>query len=146
MALLDKIRRNGVPLAEYAGTPPYRGVMTGFNEAFLIDTPTRDRLVRDDPRCAAIIKPYLRGQDIERWWSPPSGLHMILLKSSGDHPWPWAMLATREPLKRTSSDLSLAPSAHETIRNLNDHTGEERGLRHREDHGRFWWKRVIRLL
>jgi hypothetical protein len=70
MALLDKIKRNGVPLAEYAGVKPYRGVLTGLNEAFLIDTPTRDRFVRDHLSCAELIKPYLRGQDIERWCAP----------------------------------------------------------------------------
>jgi Eco57I restriction-modification methylase len=89
-ALLEKIRRNGVPLAEYAGLKPLYGIKTGFNEAFLIDGPTRDKLVADDPACADVIKPYQRGQDIDRWWSLPSGLHMIVLKSSSDYPWPWA--------------------------------------------------------
>lgn len=84
VALLEKIKRNGVPLAEYAGVKLYRGVLTGFNEAFLIDTPTRDRLVKDDPGCADIIKPYLRGQDIERWWSPWNGLWMIFARRGID--------------------------------------------------------------
>ncbi len=35
MALLNKIRRNGVPLREYAGASPMYGIKTGFNEAFL---------------------------------------------------------------------------------------------------------------
>lgn len=75
--LIEKIRRNGIPLSEYAGVKPYRGVLTGFNEAFLIDTPTRDRLVQEDPRSAEIIKPYLRGQDIKRWVPEWAGLWMI---------------------------------------------------------------------
>jgi hypothetical protein len=79
-ALLEKIRRNGMPLVEYVGAKPLYGIKTGFNEAFMIDTPTRDGLVADDPPCAEVIKPYQRGQDIERWWSPPSGLYMIVLK------------------------------------------------------------------
>jgi hypothetical protein len=48
--LMEKIRHNGVPLAEFAGVKPYRGVLTGLNEAFLIDTSTKERLVREDPR------------------------------------------------------------------------------------------------
>jgi hypothetical protein len=63
-----------MPLVEYVGAKPLYGIKTGFNEAFMIDTPTRDGLVADDPPCAEVIKPYQRGQDIERWWSPPSGL------------------------------------------------------------------------
>ena len=75
--LMAKIRRAGVPLTEFAGVKPYRGVLTGFNEAFLIDPPTKERLVRDDPRSAEIIKPYLRGQDIKRWSPEWDGLWMI---------------------------------------------------------------------
>jgi hypothetical protein len=45
----------------------YRGVVTGYNKAFVIDQATRDRLVAEDPRSAEIIKPWLRGRDIKRW-------------------------------------------------------------------------------
>lgn len=83
-ALMDKLRRVGVPLVEFAGVKPYRGVLTGFNEAFLIDTPTRDRLVRDDPKCAEIIKPFLRGQDIKRWSPEWAGLWMIFTRRGID--------------------------------------------------------------
>ena len=74
MDLLDKIRRNGVPLADYAGVNPKNGIKTGLNEAYLITAAERDRLVQDNPACTSIIKPCLRGQDIDRWYSPDSGL------------------------------------------------------------------------
>jgi hypothetical protein len=142
VALLDKIKRNGVPLADYAGVKPYRGVLTGLNEAFVIDTPTRDQLVRDDPACAEIIKPYLRGQDIERWWSPPSALHMIALKSSGDHPWPWADSPDEAEAEKRFE--AAYPSLHAHMKEwesfVDPDTHKRRGLRHREDHGHFWWE------
>jgi hypothetical protein len=142
VALLEKIRKNGVPLEEYAGTKPYRGVLTGLNEAFIVDTPTRDRLVKDDPSCAAIIKPYLRGQDIDRWWSPPSGLHMIMLKSSGDHSWPWADAPDEAEAEKRFK--AAHPSLHSHMKTwesfVDTETAKRRGLRHREDHGRFWWE------
>jgi Eco57I restriction-modification methylase len=142
VALLDKIRRNGVPLAEYAGVKPLYGIKTGLNEAFLVDTPTRDRLVKDDPGCAAIIKPYLRGQDIERWWSPLTGLHMIVLKSSGDHHWPWADAPDDADAERRFK--AAYPSLHAHMKKwesfVASDTGKMRGLRHREDQGRFWWE------
>jgi hypothetical protein len=65
VALLAKISKSGVPLADYAGVKPLYGIKTGLNEAFLIDSSTRDQLVNDDPKCAEMIKPYLRGQDIK---------------------------------------------------------------------------------
>ena len=41
-------------------------------------------LVRDDPACADITKPYLRGQDIGRLAPDWQGLWMIVLASSGN--------------------------------------------------------------
>ena len=77
MALIEKVRRIGVPLKEYAGSRPFRGVTTGLNEAFLIDTPTKERIVSADPKSAEVIKPYLRGQDIQRWAPAWAGLWML---------------------------------------------------------------------
>ena len=65
--LMRKIQRVGVPLKEFAGVKPYYGIKTGFNEAFLIDEVTKNKLVQSDSKCAEIIKPLLRGQDIKRW-------------------------------------------------------------------------------
>jgi hypothetical protein len=82
--LLAKIQRVGIPLTEFSGVKPYRGVLTGLNEAFLIDTTTKNRLVREDPRCAEVIKPYLRGQDIKRWSPEWAGLWMIFARRGID--------------------------------------------------------------
>jgi SAM-dependent methyltransferase len=69
MALLRKIERNGRRLEEFVGARPAYGIKTGYNDAFLIKDDERERLVRDDPGSAEIIKPYLRGKDIGRWAS-----------------------------------------------------------------------------
>ncbi|HRQ79581.1 MAG TPA: Eco57I restriction-modification methylase domain-containing protein [Azospirillaceae bacterium] len=132
LALMDKIARAGAPLVEYAGTKPYRGVLTGLNEAFLIDGATRRRLIDQDPACAELIKPYLRGQDVKRWASPASDLFMIVMKSSGDHSWPWAQADN----ETTAEKLFAAtyPSLHRWFK-----PWEER-LRKRQDKGRYWWE------
>ena len=67
--LLQKIRRTGKSLKSFAGVKPLRGIVTGCNEAFLIDTPTRDSIIKADPKSSEIIFPYLRGQDVNRWQS-----------------------------------------------------------------------------
>ena len=79
-ALMQAIRARGVPLAQFVGTKPYRGVLTGLNEAFLIDEARRAELISQDPGCAAIIKPYLRGQDVKRWVPDWQGLWMIFAR------------------------------------------------------------------
>nr|MBA2350512.1 Eco57I restriction-modification methylase domain-containing protein [Burkholderiales bacterium] len=65
--LLERICASGRPLREYVGSPFYRGITTGFNEAFIIDGAIRTRLIADDPKSAEIIKPFLRGRDLKRW-------------------------------------------------------------------------------
>jgi hypothetical protein len=79
-ALLTKVRANGIPLGDYAGLRPLYGIKTGFNEAFLIDTATKERLIREDSRAGEIIKPYLRGQDIDRWLPDWANLWMIFAR------------------------------------------------------------------
>lgn len=73
VALFNKIKESGIPLAEQVGSAPMYGVKTGFNQAFLIDTPTRDRLVAEHGSADEIIKPYLRGQDVARWHGANNG-------------------------------------------------------------------------
>jgi len=127
---MRKIRDNGVPLAEFAGVKPLYGIKTGLNEAFLIDTPMKERLVREDPRSAEIIKPYLRGQDIKRWTPEWNGFWMIVLKSSDDHAWPWSDAGNgAEEVFRQSY-----PSLHGHMKPL------EGRLRKRQDKSRYWWE------
>ena len=45
----------------------YRGILTGYNEAFIIDNQTKEALIASDPSSAEILKPILRGRDIKRY-------------------------------------------------------------------------------
>lgn len=67
--LIQKLRSTGKPLKSFAGVKPLRGIVTGCNEAFLIDSKTRNEIVKADPKSAEIIHPYFRGQDVNRWQS-----------------------------------------------------------------------------
>ena len=142
VALIEKIKRNGVSLREYANVEPMYGIKTGLNEAFLIDTAIRDRIVAQEPAAEEIIKPYLRGQDIQRWSSPDTGLFMIRMKSSSDHPWPWANAEDEEEAERIFKETY--PVLHQHFKALEEFqdpkTKKTRGLRHREDQGRWWWE------
>jgi hypothetical protein len=65
-ALIKRIEAQGIPLKKW-DIQINRGILTGFNEAFIIDTETRDRLVKEDPKSAEIIKPILRGEDVKAY-------------------------------------------------------------------------------
>lgn len=66
--LIEKIKHNGTPLSKFVDGKIFYGIKTGFNEAFVIDRATRDRLIALDPKSAEIIKPFLAGRDVKRYF------------------------------------------------------------------------------
>ena len=50
-----------------SGNSIYYGIKTGCNEAFIVNTAVRDRLISEDPSSERILKPILRGRDITRY-------------------------------------------------------------------------------
>jgi len=55
----------------------YRGILTGLNEAFIIDSDTKEHLITLDVSNKKIIKPLLRGKDIKSFENNWSGLWLI---------------------------------------------------------------------
>ncbi len=78
--IITKILMAGKPLDEYVNKKIYRGVLTGLNEAFVIDKDTKERLITEDPNSAEIIKPFLAGRDIKRYQKPHSEKFLIFAK------------------------------------------------------------------
>ena len=65
-SIKEKIERVGKPLKDW-DINIYRGVLTGCNEAFIISGAKKDELIAADPKSAEIIRPILRGKDINRY-------------------------------------------------------------------------------
>lgn len=82
--LLSRLRNAGMPLGEYVKGRLYRGILTGLNEAFVVDQATRDKLILDDPKSAEIIKPFLRGRDVKQWRLEAQGLWLIFTRRGTD--------------------------------------------------------------
>jgi hypothetical protein len=129
-ALLEKIRITGIPLKHYAGYRPQRGLLTGLNEAFIIDGPTSDRLVRASKKSEEIMRPILRGRDVDRWRSHDSGCFLITLASSENADWPWSDCGTR------AEDVFRS-----TFPAIYDHfLPFKKALIERQDQGRYYWE------
>ena len=77
-----KIEAVGTPLKEW-DISIYRGVLTGYNEAFIISTAKRDEILancqteEERQRTEALIRPILRGKDIKRYSYDWAGLWLI---------------------------------------------------------------------
>ena len=66
----------GTPLKEMP-ISIYRGILTGFNDAFFIDGKTREKLIAENSKSAELIKPLLRGRDIEAWETEAKEQYLI---------------------------------------------------------------------
>ena len=75
-SVMDKMKAKGTLLKDW-DVAIYRGVLTGYNKAFLIDNDAKDALIAEDPNSAKIIKPILRGRDIQRYRAKWAGLWLI---------------------------------------------------------------------
>jgi hypothetical protein len=124
--LLNKVKEIGVPLGKYVNGRIYRGVLTGLNEAFVIDELTKNRLIEQDSKSADVIKPFLAGRDIKRYMPFPEGRYLILFpkgwtkKQTTENHWEWLQLN----FPAIASHLASFSQA-----------AQKRG-----DKGDFWWE------
>ena len=128
--LLQKIRSKGVPLGEYVNGKIYRGVLTGLNEAFVIDRETRDSLIEADPKSAEIIKPFLAGRDIKRYQEPRSDKFLILIKAGDTKKW-FGDLNEEEAWEKVEEKYPAV------MRYLKDFEVKAKA---RYDKGNYWWE------
>ena len=77
-----KMETVGTPLKDW-NINIYRGVLTGYNEAFIITTEKRDEILAncqsedERTRTAELIRPILRGRDIKRYGYDWASLYLI---------------------------------------------------------------------
>ena len=65
-----------MPLSDWNLTINF-GIKTGYNDAFIIDENTKNRLIEEDPKSAEIIRPILRGKDIKKYSYEFKNLYII---------------------------------------------------------------------
>jgi adenine-specific DNA-methyltransferase len=130
-ALMQKLRAAGTPLGEYVDGKFYRGILTGFNEAFVIDRETRDRLIAEDPKSNEIIKPFLRGRDVKRWSVNFDGQYLIKIESSENKKHPWSGLEDKEAEKVFAKTY---PAVYGFMRQYREQ------LVQRCDQGKYFWE------
>lgn len=109
----EKIEKIGKPLRDW-NVNIYRGVLTGLNEAYIIDTLTKERLCKEDPKSLEILKPILRGRDIQRYGHKWAGIWLIASDFDIDVP-------------------KLYPAIYKYLKQF------ELKAKKRDDQGKSWW-------
>ena len=81
-SIKSKVDAVGTPLKDWDIQINF-GIKTGFNDAFIIDSQTRDEILSkckceyERVRTTEIIRPILRGRDIKRYSYQYAGLYLI---------------------------------------------------------------------
>lgn len=125
--LMTKLRAAGKPLGEYVNGKIYRGILTGLNEAFVIDAATKERLIAEDLRSAEVIKPFLAGRDVKRYQTPKVDKYLVLLEKG----------VTNEKRKGVDAEIWLKttyPAIHSWLKPF------EEKAKIRADKGEYWWE------
>ncbi len=115
-------------MSAYVNGKIYYGIKTGLNEAFVIDDETKKRLIKEDRKCADLIKPFLAGKDIQRYQLPETTSHLIFMPKG------W----TRSHYGKSRNAWSWLKENYPAIANhLHPFSAK---AEKRSDQGDYWWE------
>ena len=129
--LLEKLRNAGKPLGEWIERRFYRGILTGLNEAFVVDGATRDKLIKEHTSSAEVLKPILRGRDVKRWQVDFAEKYLIIIESSENRTHPWSGRSADEAEELFANTY---PAIHAHLQTFRDRLIE------RYDQGKYFWE------
>ena len=110
--VFDKVMKAGKPLGEYVQGQFFRGVTSGLNDAFIINSETRKALVRKNEANEELIKPLLGGEDVRRYFIEDPGVWLIFARRGVDidrYP------AIREHLAKWKAELTPKKSSSDKV-------------------------------
>ena len=134
-AVFEKVMKAGRPLGDYVQRKFFRGLLTGLNDAFVITTEQRNKIIEQSPTSAPLIKPFLGGEDIRRYRIEDDGKLMIVI------PCGW----TRTEIAKVKKGCASEKQAWEWLKanraGIANHLEQfEDALRKRQDQGDFFWE------
>ena len=116
---------------EVANNTIYRGILTGLNEAFIIDETTRSIIIAADQSASTLLFPMLRGEDLRPWYKENEGRWLIGLP----HQW------TRETFGPGISEEAAWSAFQQRHPSLANHLAPfADAARKRGDKGEYWWE------
>lgn len=132
-SLLARVQAVGRPLLSLVDGRVSRGITTGLNDAFTLNSDERAELVTKHPASDRIIVPYLGGREVKRWHVESSDNWLIKLESSANVEHPWSGMAddeAEECFKKTWPAI---------FERFTDGAMRQR-LIDRDDQGRYYWE------
>ena len=126
--LLSKFYENSEPLGKFVGNQIYRGLLTGLNDAFIVDQNTYNKIVSNDKVSKKLLKPFLMGRDVHEYFFDPSNRYLICIPRGYTN-------STKQP--KQDAWLWLK----ESFPGIADHLLPfEEQAKKRQDKGEYWWE------
>jgi adenine-specific DNA-methyltransferase len=132
-SIKQKIETVGTPLKDW-DINIYRGILTGFNDAFIIDEETKKRLIAEDPKSAEVLCPILRGRDIKKYTAKFANLYLIGIQTG----WTNKERNNQDPELFFKNKYPAIYAHFKTIGNKEQ--TKSKGLYLRDDKGDYWWE------
>ncbi|ANV97845.1 restriction endonuclease [Helicobacter enhydrae] len=132
LALKEKIQSIGTPLKDWGISINY-GIKTGYNEAFIITTETREAILQacktqqEREATSKLIRKVLRGRDIKRYSYEWAGLWIINIHNG---------YTSTNKTKMPPIDIEQYPTLKAYFNeNAKNHKGKGKGFFNRDDKG-----------
>lgn len=139
LVLKDKIEKVGKPFRNWDGIKIYRGIVTGYNEAFIINTETKNKILANCKTCeekqrtTEIIKPVLMGRNVNKWYYKWAELWLIKIEMGWTNKYR-GKEDSEEFFKKTF------PTIYQYLKSFEKGKGKGKGLLDRDDKGDYWWE------
>ena len=137
-SIKEKIEKYGTPLSKW-NVSINRGILTGYNDAFIISGEVKDKLIAEDPKSAELIRPILRGRDIKRYSYDFADLWLICI------PCGFTNINTADNIdKEYWFKTSYSAIYNHLVKVENElskkRSSKSKGLYGRDDQGEYWWE------
>lgn len=133
LRLMERLRNGGTPLGQYCERRFYRGILTGYNDAFVVDRETKDRLIAEHSSSKEVLKPFLRGRDVKRWRCEFADQYLVKIESSENESHPWSGLAKKQA-------EVIFKKTYPAIHGFFNSAEHRKKLVKRYDQGKYFWE------
>ena len=136
-AVFERVTKAGISLGKYVDHTFFRGLLTGLNEAFTINAEQREKVLNGSPSSGALIKRFLGGQDIRRYWIEDIEKYLIVMRCG----WTNGEMAKSGKKARGASEKDAWSWLSNEYPALAGHLlPYADACRKRQDQGDYWWE------
>jgi hypothetical protein len=129
--MMNKMREIGTSLEKYVGGQIKFGIKTGCNEAFIIEKNKRNEIIADNPKSEEIIKPFLDGNDVRKYYDDFKDNYLILFSKG------W----TKAHCGKNADEINGWKYIEHHYPKIAEHLIKyQEKAEKRQDKGDFWWE------